>query len=73
MQSLKTVIQVAHDYSPQDFSTFAAPDSSYTKFYVEDGWVFREHHGKHIECIARCQEFRGLTGLPPNAARLPKL
>ncbi len=30
-------------------------------FYVEDGWVFREHHGKYVECICRTEEMP----LPP--------
>lgn len=25
-------------------------------FYIEDGWVFREHHGKYVECICRTEE-----------------
>lgn len=25
-------------------------------YYIEDGWVFREHHGKYIECICRTEE-----------------
>lgn len=23
---------------------------------IEDGWVFREHHGKYVECICRSDE-----------------
>lgn len=30
------------------------------KFYIEDGWVFREHHGKYIECICRSEEISSL-------------
>jgi hypothetical protein len=26
------------------------------KFYIEDGWVFREHHGKYVECICRSED-----------------
>jgi hypothetical protein len=25
-------------------------------YYIEDGWVFREHHGKYVECICRTEE-----------------
>ena len=25
-------------------------------FFIEDGWVFREHHGKYVECICRSNE-----------------
>jgi len=24
-----------------------------TKFYAEDGWLFREHPGKRVECLCR--------------------
>jgi hypothetical protein len=36
------------------------------KFYIEDGWVFREHHGKYIECICRSEEISSasVTFLP---------
>ncbi len=38
----------------------AAPD---TKYYFEDGWVFREHHGRYIECVCRVEDARrnGIT------------
>ena len=26
------------------------------RIYIEDGWVFREHHGKYVECICRSDE-----------------
>ncbi len=25
-------------------------------YYIEDGWVFREHHGKYVECICRTED-----------------
>ncbi len=25
-------------------------------YYIEDGWVFREHHGKYVECICRAED-----------------
>lgn len=31
-------------------------DAAHEKFYVEDGWVFREHHGKYVECICRSED-----------------
>jgi len=31
-------------------------DAAQERFYVEDGWVFREHHGKYVECICRSEE-----------------
>ncbi len=34
-------------------STRAAAQETY---YIEDGWVFREHHGKYVECICRTEE-----------------
>ncbi len=34
------------------------------KFFVEDGWVFREHHGKYVECICRSDEIAKLPEEP---------
>lgn len=28
---------------------------------IEDGWVFREHHGKYVECICRIDEMPHLA------------
>ena len=25
-------------------------------FFIEDGWVFCEHHGKYVECICRSDQ-----------------
>lgn len=25
-------------------------------YYIEDGWVFREHHGKYVECLCRTED-----------------
>ncbi|MGO9816858.1 MAG: hypothetical protein ACLPG5_02095 [Acidocella sp.] len=33
-----------------------ASNAAHEKFYVEDGWVFREHHGKYVECICRSED-----------------
>ena len=30
------------------------------RFYIEDGWIFREHHGKFVECICRSDEIASL-------------
>lgn len=30
------------------------------RFYIEDGWVFREHHGKYVECICRSDDIAKL-------------
>lgn len=30
-------------------------------YYIEDGWVFREHHGKYVECICRTEELPAST------------
>ena len=34
------------------------------KFFIEDGWVFREHHGKYVECICRSDEIAKLPEEP---------
>lgn len=31
------------------------------RFFVEDGWVFREHHGKYVECVCRSDEMALLS------------
>jgi hypothetical protein len=31
------------------------------RFYIEDGWVFREHHGHYVECLCRSED---ITQLP---------
>ena len=36
-------------------NTVTGTDST-EKYYIEDGWVFREHHGKYVECICRTEE-----------------
>jgi hypothetical protein len=38
-------------------------------FVFEDGWVFREHHGKYVECICRFEEFSSATSAPAQHAR----
>lgn len=42
--------------------TDAAEDG---KLIIEDGWVFREHHGKYVECICRSHEMPALHQAPP--------
>ncbi len=37
----------------RDASSRATAQETY---YIEDGWVFREHHGKYVECICRTEE-----------------
>lgn len=32
-------------------------------YYIEDGWVFREHHGKYIECICRTEQIPAVPAL----------
>lgn len=39
----------------QLFDTQAVPGSPGSRFYAEDGWVFREYPGKGIEIICRYQ------------------
>jgi hypothetical protein len=39
-------------------STTQARRAAQEQFVFEDGWVFREHHGKYVECICRAEEFR---------------
>jgi hypothetical protein len=58
MSSARTVSRKARAFSLQDMHAFAATDESQTKFYFEDGWVFREHHGKYVECICRFEDIQ---------------
>lgn len=31
-------------------------NSAAGQLIIEDGWVFREHHGKYVECLCRTNE-----------------
>jgi hypothetical protein len=37
------------------------PRHAHEKIIIEDGWVFREHHGKYVECICRSDEILPLV------------
>lgn len=37
--------------------------SAQESYYIEDGWVFREHHGKYVECICRTEEIPAVPAL----------
>lgn len=37
-------------------STTVCRAAAQESYYIEDGWVFREHHGKFVECICRTEE-----------------
>lgn len=39
------------------------------KFFIEDGWVFREHHGKYVECICRSEDLPSSPAAQPPAAK----
>ncbi|WP_297370616.1 hypothetical protein [Acidocella sp.] len=41
---------------------FHAPRRAEERIVIEDGWVFREHHGKYVECICRSDEVLPLHG-----------
>ena len=55
MNQLK-VLSVA--FSPRPFSKQNFPSKRYAQeeLFIEDGWVFREHHGKHVECVCRSEK-----------------
>lgn len=44
--------------APGPLPSCAAQES----FFIEDGWVFREHHGKYVECICRTEEMPAAHG-----------
>ena len=43
--------------------TFTARAAAQETYYIEDGWVFREHHGKYVECICRTEEIPEVPAL----------
>ena len=50
-------------------SEFYAAGSE-TKYYFEDGWVFREHHGRYIECVCRLEDAKRNGISVPRTLRL---
>ncbi len=50
MSSMRTITESAQVLP---FPTLERREASETKLYAEDGWVFREHPGKRIECVCR--------------------
>ncbi len=54
------IIALRNGYVPSD-------SNAQEKFYIEDGWVFREHHGKFVECICRSED-TATTATPPQAS-----
>ncbi len=43
------------------FPNIRAGNPTEERFFVEDGWVFREHHGKYVECVCRSDEVAALS------------
>jgi hypothetical protein len=39
------------------------PVSAGSRYYAEDGWVFREYPGKGIECVGRYEDLKGTVRL----------
>ncbi len=36
-----------------------------SRYYAEDGWVFREFPGKGIECVGRYEDLKGTMRIEP--------
>lgn len=62
MPSLRKMFPVAQVFPLREIKNIASRSAPGAKFYFEDGWVFREQHGKHIECICRYEAAQ--TGSP---------
>jgi len=39
------------------------PVGAGSRYYAEDGWVFREYPGKGIECVGRYEDLKGTVRL----------
>ncbi len=55
MNQLK-VFSRAFSSRPFSKQIFSSKGYAQEELFIEDGWVFREHHGKHIECICRSEK-----------------
>jgi hypothetical protein len=49
---------------------FPAQNDGQEKFIVEDGWVFREHHGKYVECICRSEDLPAIPAYTPSVLHI---
>jgi hypothetical protein len=65
MRQSKALADQASIVAPKSkFQTIRAGGHADERFFIEDGWVFREHHGKYVECICRSDEISTLTEAP---------
>jgi hypothetical protein len=55
--------------NPRD--AIVARTNAQETYYIEDGWVFREHHGKYVECICRTEEIPAVAENDLPALQLP--
>jgi len=53
MNSLRKIVPAAQFLPLQGFEGSTAEGGGGSTYYFEDGWVFREHHGKFVECLGR--------------------
>jgi hypothetical protein len=58
-------------FSLKDFHGSSVSDESQTRFYFEDGWVFREHHGRFVECICRFEDIHVANLFQPGYGQEP--
>lgn len=58
MPSLRKITSPGEVISLREFLDFPSENAAQETYYFEDGWVFREHHGKYIECICRVEDAR---------------
>ncbi|MGE4482186.1 hypothetical protein [Acidocella sp.] len=68
MNQIQTLSKVARIAAPRKLPVPAGSHAKET-FIIEDGWVFREHHGKYVECICRSDEIAKLPGGQRPASR----
>lgn len=47
-------------FSKQIFSSKGYPQD---ELFIEDGWIFREHHGKHVECVCRSEKIDDFSAI----------
>lgn len=56
MPSDRMIRQNVPVFSEKTLDSLAGHSAPEVKFYTEDGWVFREHPGKGIECVGRSED-----------------
>ncbi|WP_298284894.1 hypothetical protein [Acidocella sp.] len=68
VRTLSGEVMVTAPRAGQMPAKYPAQERADERIVIEDGWVFREHHGKYVECICRSDEILPLHGHEDGAA-----